>query len=133
MKRYLLRFGIPTILVVMFAGILYILNSFELRTKTTATLVLSDEGKVKVYVGRTEGGGLQAGDTIRLDQTLAGSLAFRVDSVREEPAASVLYAHLSGDGARALQARLGGNTLSAGYVYTRSVRLRSLFFKRMVK
>lgn len=131
MKRYLLRFGIPTILVVMFAGILYILNSFELRTKTTATLVLSDEGKVKVYVARTEGGGLQTGDTIRLDQTLAGNLAFRLDSVREESEASVLYVHLSGDSVRALQNRMGGNTLSAGYVYTRSVRLRSLFFKRI--
>lgn len=133
MKKYLLRFGIPTILAVMFAGTLYILNSFELRTKAMATLVLSDEGGMKVYVPRKESVGLQAGDTVGIDQTMAGCLVVVIDSVREETENSVLYVHLSDSDGRSLRNRLDGNSLSGGYIYARSVKLRDLFFKRMVK
>lgn len=129
MKKYMLRFGIPTILAVMFAGTLYILNSFELRTKAMATLVLSDGGGMKVYVSRGESTGLQAGDTVAIDRTVAGSLSVVIDSVREEPVNTVLYVRPSGGGGNGLE----GNSLSAGYIYARTVKLRDLFFKRIAK
>lgn len=129
MKKYMLRFGIPTILAVMFAGTLYILNSFELRTKAMATLVLSDGGGMKVYVSRGESTGLQAGDTVGIDRTVAGSLSVVIDSVREEPVNTVLYVRPSGGGGNGLE----GNSLSAGYIYAHTVKLRDLFFKRIAK
>lgn len=129
MKKYMLRFGIPTILAVMFAGTLYILNSFELRTKAMATLVLSDGGGMKVYVSRGESTGLQVGDTVGIDRTVAGSLSVVIDSVREEPVNTVLYVRPSGGDGNGLE----GNSLSAGYIYARTVKLRDLFFKRIAK
>jgi len=131
MKRYLFRFGIPTILTVMFAGILFILNSFELRTKTNANLVLSDDGKIKVYVGHTESRAPRSGDTVVIDRTMAGSLTVVTDSVREEPGASVLYVRLPGGDSRELREKLGENTFATGYVYVDRVKMRTLLFKRI--
>lgn len=131
MKRYLLRLGIPTVLAVMLAGILLMLNNFELRTKVSATLVVTDSGQIKAYVD--PGAALQAGDTLTLVQTPAGDITLRVDTVWTEPAARVArVSPLDGHTPR-LAARLGGQTLVQAYYYSGQVRLRDLVFRRMLK
>lgn len=132
MKRYLFRLGIPTLLAIMFTGVLFILNSFEMRTRTGASLMLCDDGKIKVYVGHTGNNPLHPGDTVTLGQIMSGSLTAVIDSVRQEPAADVLYVRLPDiRNRRQLHERLGGNTFATGYVYGERVKLRTLLFKRI--
>ena len=87
MKRYLLRLGIPTVLAVMLAGILLMLNNFEMRTKVSATLVVNRQRADQGLCG--PGRSLQAGDTLTLVQTPAGDITLRIDTVWTEPAARV--------------------------------------------
>lgn len=129
MKNYLFRFGIPTILIVMFVGILYIVNSIEVRTKSNVTLILTDD-VIKVYISDMENNSFQAGDSICIEQTISGNITILVDSVCKEPLSYIIFSHPY-ERTVSTSKLFDGNTLSTGYVFRDNVKLRSLLFKRI--
>lgn len=130
MKRFILRYGLFAVLLLVAAGTLFILDRIEVRTKTSVSLFLLPDGDCMAYVARADAFAPAAGDTLAVDQTLSGPLTAVVRTVRHEPAYVVLRLRpLAGTPSRA--PRFAGNSFSSGYVYTGRVRLRTLVFRQL--
>lgn len=130
MKKVLLRYGVFAILLLMSAGILFIMNEFEIRQKASVQLFVTGERDCVAYVARVPNLGFVSGDTVQIDQTLGGRLAFVVDSVVAEPASLVLRLRAAGEDAPLWQ-QLGGNSYTQGYVFTGNMKLSKLIVRKI--
>ena len=81
-----LRYGVFVLLVLMCAGMMVFVCSFELRVRAPIHLFYDGEGeRWHGYVARHEGFGVHRGDTLLVVQTAAGDVRYVVDSIVPEP------------------------------------------------
>ncbi len=130
MSKILFRYGVFAILALMFTGVLFLLNRFDVRTKLTVDVVM-DSAACRAYVARGGTFAPRAGDTLRVGQTAHGDLPpLVVDSVRVEPSSLVLFMRCP-DGQDRLRTVMGGDTYASGYIFVGRERLRDKVLQRM--
>lgn len=130
MKKSILKYGVFAILFCMLGGILYMLDHFQLRSQTSVQVFVLGSETCRAYVAPDAGFSPIAGDTIVVNTTLGGEIAFVVDTVCGEPSSMVLGLHTVG-GVQDLKHKLGGNGYTPGYISTGKVKLRTLVFRRV--
>ena len=130
MKKAILKYGVFVILLVMSLGLLIILNQFEIRSKTSVYLIVSENQGCMAYVAYDKKFDPNIGDTIKIDQTLGDEVAFIVKAVKKEPSNLVLQLYPIDKEMNVIR-KFGGNTFSPGYIYTGRIKLRDLVFKQI--
>ena len=130
MKKTILKYGVFAILILMSFGLLVILKSFEIRTKTSAILIAEANDTCTAYVTYAPHFNPEIGDTIEISQTLGGNLRFVVENISKEPTNLVLTLHPA-DKRINLYQSFGGNSLSNGYIFTGKIKLRELVLMQL--
>lgn len=131
MKRsshFVIRYGLLLTMLILFGGILIILDRFEIRQRTAVDLIVRD-GHCTAYIARTEGNSIVPGDTLHLHKGNTEQ-AFVVEQIAHEPSYVVADLHPAGESAAAAQF-LGPDSKTTVYLYTHSVKLRDLVFKKL--
>lgn len=131
MNKLLLRYGVPAILLTMAAGVAVMLESIEIRTKSSVTLFVRGRTACTAYIAAPQQDfAVRRGDTLTVEQTPGGNVRFIVHAVRREPAATVVELETADDRWPLIQT-LGGNTCAAGYIFTGKVKLRQLVIRHI--
>lgn len=130
MKKTILKYGVFAILILMSFGLLVILNSFEIRTKTSAILIVETNDTCTAYITYAPHFNPEIGDTIEINQTLGGNLRFVVKSVSKEPENLVLTIYPADQRINLYQS-FNGNSLSSGYIFTGKIKLRELVLMQL--
>lgn len=115
MKRFILRYGVFTILILTALILLAVSRSFETRAKIPVHLFQTENGEYRVYVPYGENPVPVCGDTITVEQTTGGNVPFVITGTRREPSSTVLLLRLA-DAKAGKSASLGGDTYSGGFV-----------------
>jgi hypothetical protein len=113
MKRFLIRYGVFTLLIIMVAGIVGIAAHYEIRSKQPLTLVVVGDS-CRGYVDRGAFAP-HCGDTIEVCQTPYGTLPFTLDTLLLEPDHAVLL--LEPLSAADFRQRTAHNTCMSGFVF----------------
>lgn len=130
MKKTILKYGVFAILILMSFGLLVILNSFEIRTKTSAILIAGANDTCTAYITYAPHFNPEISDTIEINQTLGGNLCFVVRSVSKEPENLVLTIYPADQRINLYQS-FNGNSLSSGYIFTGKIKLRELVLMQL--
>lgn len=131
MRRIILKYGVFAILIIMSAGLLVILNRFEIRTKASVTLFLDSRKSCIAYMSNNESATISIGDTLAITQTTAdGELRLIVKSITKEPNNMVLELD-STNKEKSIKQELKGNTCSSGFVFTGKIKLMELVLKQL--
>lgn len=128
MKKFIVHYGVFTILLIMAVGMVWIARNYSVRSKQAVTLFV-DGGVCRAYVAGSVAVAPRGGDTIKVSQTQFGDFAFTVDSVRREPASMVLFLQPV-DSSRFVVA-LNGNTYASGFVFNGSETIGRLLEKKL--
>lgn len=128
MKRFLIRYGVFSILAIMFTGIAVIACHYEVRTKYPATLFVMPSGNCRAYVACPAAHLTPLGDTLTIHQTAFGNFTLVIDSLRQEPATTRLFLHpVHPDG---FIQSMNGNTFATGYVFVGKERIGDLIRRK---
>lgn len=131
MRHVILKYGVFAILAIMSAGLLVILNRFEIRTKASVTLFRDSDKSCIAYMNNSENAKINIGDTITITQTIANEeLRLVVTSIKKEPANLVLELYDT-DHKKSIVQKFRGNTFSSGFVFTGKIRLMDLVIKQL--
>ncbi len=128
MKRFLIRYGVFSILVIMVTGLLLIAACYKVRVKEPATLFATSED-VKIYTAYTSILPFGVEDTLEICQTAYGDLPFVVDSIFLESASFVFCVHPIN--AKEFALRMGNNTHATGFLFTGKERMLDLLRKKV--
>ena len=131
MKRsphFVIRYGLLLTMLALFGGILLILDRFEIRQRTAVDLIRCN-GRYTAYIPRPDGRDIAPGDTLLLHRG-SREQAFVVERTAQEPSYVVARLHPAGESAKAAQF-LGPDSKTTVYLYTHSVKLRDLVFKKL--
>lgn len=127
MKRFLIRYGVFSLLAIMLAGISWMAGHYEIRTKYPVTLV-ADDAAYRAYIGTPPDYLPAVGDTLRICQTAGGDLAFTVAAVGREHLSVRLTLHPAD---RSAADRLNGNTCTTGFIFTGREKLFGLIRRKI--
>lgn len=127
MRRFLIRYGVFSILAVMVAGLALIAARYKVRVKEPVTFFATSGGG-KVYTAYASAF-FEAGDTLTMCQTAYGDLRFVVDSILREPAAFVFCVRPVN--AEDFARRMAGNTYATGFLFTGKERMLDLIRKKV--
>ena len=127
MRRFLIRYGVFSILAVMVAGLALIAARYKVRVKEPVTFFATSGGG-KVYTAYASAF-FEAGDTLTMCQTAYGDLRLVVDSILREPAAFVFCVRPVN--AEELARRMAGNTYATGFLFTGKERILDLMRKKV--
>ncbi|MBO5181392.1 MAG: hypothetical protein J6B92_05840 [Paraprevotella sp.] len=128
MRRFLIRYGVFSILAVMVAGLALIAARYKVRVKEPVTFFATSEGG-KVYTAYASAFSFEAGDTLTVCQTAYGDLRLVVDSILQEPAAFVFCVRPVN--AEDFARRMAGNTYATGFLFTGKERMLDLMRKKV--
>ena len=128
MKHFLIRYGVFSILAIMLIGIAVIASRYEVRTKHPATLITMPDGNCRAYVACPYGQLSALGDSFTISQTQYGDISLAVDSFRQEPGMTLLFAHPTNE--LQLKQSMGGNTFASGYVFVGKERLADIISRK---
>ena len=132
MKRFVIRYGVFSILAIMLVGIAVIACRYEIRTKYPATLIITPDGNCRAYVSCNYRQLSTLGDSITVSQTQYGDIALAIDTFQEEPDMTLFFAHPVNE--QQIKLNFGNSTFASGYVFVGKERLvdiisRKLFFR----
>ena len=130
MKQIILRYGVFVILIAMAIGLLIILDRFEIRSKASVNLIVTDERTCIAYVANNKEFNPCIGDSIVIQQTIGGDVFFLVKEIRKEPTNVVLQLYPIDRKQNILQ-KFGENTFSPGYIFLGKTKLRNLILKQI--
>lgn len=110
-RHLILRYGVFVLLVLMSAGMIFFVCSFELRVKTSIHLFYDGhEHCWHGYLSSPKNVGFQPQDTLLVVQTSMGDISYIVESIVTEP--GMLHITL-----QSLKKETFPNTYSEGFVY----------------
>lgn len=115
MKRFILRYGVFTILILTAVILLAASRSFETRTKLPVHLFMTGPGECTAYVPYGDHVLPLRGDTVVVEQTAGGNVPFVVTDTGREPTSTVLRLRAVGNGKKK-DTPFDGNTYSGGFV-----------------
>ncbi|MCD8317346.1 MAG: hypothetical protein LUC45_00120, partial [Paraprevotella sp.] len=84
MYAFFLHYGISTVLLLMLAAIIVMLNTVEINQKVTADILKEGE-RCRAYVAKNACLTLHKGYSLTIDAMNGEKLGFTVQSVMEEP------------------------------------------------
>lgn len=128
MKRFLIRYGVFSILIIMVTGVTLIAARYKVRVKEPATLFATG-GNAKIYTAYASTLPLGVDDTLTICQTAYGDLKFVVDSIFLESASFVFCVHPVN--AEEFTLRMGDNTYATGFLFTGKERMLDLIRKKV--
>ncbi len=131
MHKYLIRYGVFAILLLMAAGVAVMLECLEIRTKSSVSLFLGADGaSCAAYVSPSPHFAIAKGDTLTVEQAPGGTVNLVVEHIRREPAGTAMTLK-NANGNRPLHETFGGNTYATGYLFTGKVKLRQLVAEKI--
>lgn len=129
MQRFIIRYGVFTILLLMLVGIYFFASHCSIRSKLPVTLVVKDNDCCKAYVSPTKKLCYTIGDTIVINQTPCGDLSFVIVAKVNEPLSEVLL--LQPIDKVNFHVNTQGNTLLSGYLFNGEDRLLQLILHKV--
>lgn len=128
--KLLLHYGISVVLILMMAGIAYLLQVIEIRNRIpTDVIYCAQTDSYMAYVGKNPFRGYAIGDLITIDISDKEQLRFDVRNVREESTLMVLQlAPVAPDAV--MRRHFAGDTKLSGFVFTNKVKLWNLIFSK---
>lgn len=130
MQRFIIRYGVFTILLLMLVGIYFIASRYHIRSKQSVTIVVQADGLCKAYIAPSTNSSLAMGDTFVVSQTACGDLPFVLKSKMREPQYEVLA--LRPVNPTQFIASTRGNTLLNGYVFDGEESMIHLIWQKVV-
>ena len=126
MQRFIIRYGVFTILLLMLVGIYLIASRYHIRSKQPVTLVGQADGLCKAGANSL----LTMGDTLVVSQMPCGDWPFVLKSKVREPQSEVLM--LQPVNPAQFMANTQGNTLLNGYVFDGEESMLRLIWQKVV-
>ena len=130
MQRFIIRYGVFTILLLMLVGIYLIASRYHIRSKQPVTLVVQGDGLCKAYTAPGANSLLAMGDTLVVSQIPCGDWPFVLKSKVREPQSEVLM--LQPVNPAQFMANTQGNTLLNGYVFDGEESMLRLIWQKVV-
>ena len=130
MQRFIIRYGVFTILLLMLVGIYLIASRYHIRSKQPVTLVVQADGLCKAYTAPGANTLLTMGDTLVISQMPCGDWPFMLKSKLREPQSEVLM--LQPVNPAQFLANTQGNTLLNGYVFDGEESMLRLIWQKVV-
>ena len=130
MQRFIIRYGVFTILLLMLVGIYLIASRYHIRSKQPVTLVVQADGLCKAYTALGTNSLLTMGDTLVVSQMPCGDWPFVLKSKVREPQSEVLM--LQPVNPAQFMVNTQGNTLLNGYVFDGEESMLRLIWQKVV-
>lgn len=128
--RFLLHYGISSVLLLMMIGIAYMLQVIQISNKTAAD-VLSDE-KSNTYIAYVDKNNMfkpELNHSVEIDTPDKKRLFFKIKGIQEESSFFVLNL-TSETNEETLTECFAGNTKLSGYIFTNKIKLWDLLFSK---
>lgn len=131
--RFLLHYGISTVLLIMLVAILYMMRVIGISNKVGVDIYADTSYGYCAYLPITSNLALADGDTLTVS-TGGGdtSIRFRIQGTTMEPSYLVCRMSPISDDVE-MQKAFGGNTRLTGYVFTEKIQLSHLIFRKWVR
>lgn len=126
-QRLVIRYGVFLLLILMSAGMLFFICSFELRTKCPIHLFYDRHDSLWYgYIASLENVGIQQQDTLQVVQTSMGDVSYIVEGITSEPA--MLRIKLS-----PVRKVTFPETYSEGFLYVGKERIRDKILNKSLR
>lgn len=131
--RFLLHYGISTVLLIMLVAILYMMRMIGISNKVSVDIYADTAYGYCAYLPITSNLALADGDTLTVS-TGGGdtNIRFRIQGTIMEPSYLVCRISPVSDGSEMSRA-FGGNTRLTGYVFAEKIQLSHLIFRKWVR
>lgn len=136
MRRFIIKYGVFTVLAVMLIGIAWMANTYHINQKQEITIIrLGDYGDkstalYKAYTAFNPSLSFSKDDTLRVSQTPYGDLPFIIIGAQREPSSLVLY--LIPPSVGNSDFTLGGNTMTTGFLTTGKEKIGKLILQKLL-
>lgn len=151
MTRFIIRYGVFTVLALMLAGIVWMANTYSINQKQSITLFVAGDSLALGYTAPTLPFEMAGGDTLAVNQTPYGNFQFIIEGLRREPSSIVFYLRplplpwdshsFAGDSivpakdtiapAQNLETIFSGNTMASGYINTGKEKIGKLILQKL--
>lgn len=131
--RFLLHYGISTVLLIMLVAILYMMRVIGISNKVSVDIYADTAYGYCAYLPITSDLALYEGDTLVVSTGEGDtSVRFRIEQTTVEPSYFVCRMLPISDDVE-MQKAFGGNTRLTGYVFTEKIQLSHLIFRKWVR
>lgn len=131
--RFLLHYGISTVLLIMLVAILYMMRVIGISNKVSVDIYADTAYGYCAYLPVTSDLALYEGDTLVVSTGEGDtSVRFRIEQTTVEPSYFVCRMLPISDDVE-MQKAFGGNTRLTGYVFTEKIQLSHLIFRKWVR
>ncbi len=128
--RFLLHYGISTVLLIMLVAILYMMRVIGISNKVSVDIYADTAYGYCAYLPVTSNLTLHEGDTLTVSTGKGDtSVRFRIEQTTVEPSYFVCRMSPVSDNAEMTRA-FGGNTRLTGYVFAEEIQLSQLIFRK---
>lgn len=127
---FFIHYGMSCVMAVMFVGIVFILNTFEIYIKTNVEIIKTDDE----YIGyMTESGGLQTDSALTVHTADNKTVGFKIVNVLRRSADVRCMLRPDTTDAVKIDSIFADDCRLSGTVITGKVRLMQLVFNKWVK
>lgn len=127
---FFIHYGMSCVMAVMFVGVLFILNTFEIYIKTNVEIIKTDDG----YIGyMAESGGLQTDSALTVHTTDNKTVGFEIVDVLRRSADVRCTLRPDTTYAERIDSIFADDCRLSGTVITGRVRLMQLVFNKWIK
>lgn len=131
--RFLLHYGISTVLLIMLVAILYMMRVIGISNKVSVDIYADTAYGYCAYLPVTSDLALHEDDTLVVSTGEGDtSVRFRIEQTTVEPSYFVCRMLPISDDVE-MQKAFGGNTRLTGYVFTEKIQLSHLIFRKWVR
>lgn len=131
--RFLLHYGISTVLLIMLVAILYMMRVIGISNKVSVDIYADTAYGYCAYLPVTSDLALHEDDTLVVSTGEGDtSVRFRIEQTTVEPSYFVCRMSPISDDVE-MQKAFGGNTRLTGYVFTEKIQLSHLIFRKWVR
>lgn len=131
--RFLLHYGISTVLLIMLVAILYMMRVIGISNKVSVDIYADTAYGYCAYLPVTSDLALHEDDTLVVSTGEGDtSVRFRIEHTTVEPSYFVCRMLPISDDVE-MQKAFGGNTRLTGYVFTEKIQLSHLIFRKWVR
>lgn len=130
MHKIILRYGVFVLLFIMVTGIVFFLERFEIREKSTVQIFVVSEHLCRCYTELEGTSHFQEGDTLEIEQTITGNQKFVLDSTSIEPQYRVWLLR-SPNPETNMKELFQGNSYTQGFIFKKKIKLRKLVLRKL--
>lgn len=127
--QFLLRNGISFVLMFMLVGIIYLLETIEIKNRLEVDIFNEGNLRYKAYIHKNEKYYPQVGTIVYIDTTDKSLLSFKIIKINEEFSYYVLQLKLNSSLSIKKEATLE-NSKTSGFIYINKIKLRELIFEK---